>query len=165
MELYELRQNLETDLEKLNALGESLDLPAKEEEIRQLDEQSMDPDFWSDQKKAQSVIRKRNGLKDIVDSYTTLKEQYDGLAETAGALKDEFDEELMEMAVEEYTEASKAMETFEIKVLLSHEYDNSNAILELHPGAGGTESCDWAGMLYRMSVSYTHLTLPTIVGV
>lgn len=45
MELYELRQNLETDLEKLNALGESLDLPAKEEEIRQLDEQSMDPDF------------------------------------------------------------------------------------------------------------------------
>ena len=150
MELYELRQNLAADQEKLTALGESLDLPAKEEEIRCLDDATMEPDFWSDQKKAQGVIRKRNGLKDIVDSYESLKEQYDGLAETAAVLKDDFDEELMEMAEEEYAGASKGMEEFEIKVLLSHEYDSSNAILELHPGAGGTESCDWAGMLYRM---------------
>lgn len=154
MELYELRQNLAADQEKLTALGESLDLPAKEEEIRCLDDATMEPDFWSDQKKAQGVIRKRNGLKDIVDSYESLKEQYDGLAETAAVLKDDFDEELMEMAEEEYAGASKGMEEFEIKVLLSHEYDSSNAILELHPGAGGTESCDWAGMLYRMYTRY-----------
>lgn len=154
MELYELRQNLAADQEKLTALGESLDLPAKEEEIRCLDDATMEPDFWSDQKKAQGVIRKRNGLKDIVDSYESLKEQYDGLAETAAVLKDDFDEELMEMAEEEYAGASKGMEEFEIKVLLSHEYDSSNAILELHPGAGGTESCDWAAMLYRMYTRY-----------
>ena len=60
----------------------------------------------------------------------------------------------MEMEEEEFTEAKKSFDAFEIKVLLSHEYDHSNAILELHPGAGGTESCDWASMLYRMYTRY-----------
>ena len=114
----------------------------------------MEDGFWSDQKKAQSVLRKRNGLKDICDSYEGLKETFEGLQETAEALKSEFDEELMEMAEEEFVSAARTMDEFEIKVLLSGEYDNSNAILELHPGAGGTESCDWTSMLYRMYTRY-----------
>lgn len=114
----------------------------------------MEPDFWNDQKKAQAVIRKRNNLKDIVDTCRSLQEQLNGLQLTADELKAEFDEELMELAVEEYADAARAMDEFEIKVLLSHEYDASNAILELHPGAGGTESCDWASMLYRMYTRY-----------
>ncbi len=114
----------------------------------------MEDGFWSDQKKAQNVIRQRNSLKDIVDSYQSLKEELEGLNETADELKTAFDEELMAMAEEEYSEAEKTFDDFEIKVLLSHEYDNSNAILELHPGAGGTESCDWASMLYRMYTRY-----------
>ena len=58
------------------------------------------------------------------------------------------------MASDEYVGASESFEAFEIQVLLSHEYDQNNAILELHPGAGGTESCDWASMLYRMYTRY-----------
>ena len=54
----------------------------------------------------------------------------------------------------EYQETKEKMDSFEISVLLSHEYDQNNAILELHPGAGGTESCDWADMLYRMYTRY-----------
>ena len=130
------------------------DLPGKEKEIEALDARTMEDGFWSDQRKAQNVIRNRNALKDIVDSYEALKEQMDSLNETADALKEDMDEELLEMAGEEALEASKAMEEFEVKVLLSGEYDNSNAILELHPGAGGTESCDWASMLYRMYTRY-----------
>ena len=130
------------------------DLPGKEKEIEELDARTMEDGFWSDQRKAQAVIRNRNALKDIVDSYAALKEQMDSLNETADALKAEMDEELLEMASEEALEAAKAMEEFEVKVLLSGEYDNSNAILELHPGAGGTESCDWASMLYRMYTRY-----------
>ena len=130
------------------------DLPGKEKEIEALDARTMEDGFWSDQRKAQTVIRNRNALKDIVDSYEALKEQMDSLNETADALKEDMDEELLEMAGEEALEASKAMEEFEVKVLLSGEYDNSNAILELHPGAGGTESCDWASMLYRMYTRY-----------
>lgn len=130
------------------------DLPAKEKQIADLDARTMEDGFWSDQKKAQNVIRQRNSLKDIVDSYQSLKEELEGLNETADELKTAFDEELMAMAEEEYSEAEKTFDDFEIKVLLSHEYDNSNAILELHPGAGGTESCDWASMLYRMYTRY-----------
>ena len=114
----------------------------------------MEEGFWNDQKHAQSILRKRNSLNDIVTSYEKLKETFDGLDETAAALKEDFDQDLMDMAEEELLEADKEMADFEIKVLLSGEYDDSNAILELHPGAGGTESCDWTSMLYRMYTRY-----------
>lgn len=130
------------------------DLAQKESEIKKLDEQMLGENFWSDQKSAQATIRKRNALKDIIDSYASLHEELVSLNETADELKASFDEELMMLAQEEYEEVDKTFEQFEMKVLLSHEYDNSNAILEIHPGAGGTESCDWAGMLYRMYTRY-----------
>lgn len=130
------------------------DLAQKESEIKKLDEQMLGENFWSDQKSAQATIRKRNALKDIIDSYASLHEELVSLNETADELKTGFDEELMMLAQEEYEEVDKTFEQFEMKVLLSHEYDNSNAILEIHPGAGGTESCDWAGMLYRMYTRY-----------
>lgn len=130
------------------------DLDAKEKEIADLDQQTLEADFWSDQKKAQATIRKRNSIKDIVDSFASLHEALVSLNESADVLKTDFDEELMELAEEEYTELEKTFDLFEMKVLLSHEYDHSNAILEIHPGAGGTESCDWASMLYRMYTRY-----------
>lgn len=126
------------------------DLPGKEEKIREYDQQMLEDGFWSDQKKAQTLIRRQNALKDIVNAYRELRETFDGLDETAGVLKEEMDEELLEMASMEAEEAAARMDEFEVKVLLSGEYDGSNAILEFHPGAGGTESCDWTAMLYRM---------------
>ena len=65
-------------------------------------------------------------------------------------MKEDYDDEIFELFEAEYLEMEKNFDDFEIKILLSHEYDHSSAILELHPGAGGTESCDWADMLYRM---------------
>ncbi|MBP3852979.1 MAG: peptide chain release factor 2 [Erysipelotrichaceae bacterium] len=154
MELYELKQNVNTHLEKLRALGESLDCDTKKQQIQEYDRQTLEPDFWNNQKKAQGIIRQRNSLQEIVETYEKLQEQFSSLDESADVLKEEFDEELMEMAEEEYKEASALFDAFEISVLLSHEYDQNNAILELHPGAGGTESCDWASMLYRMYTRY-----------
>ncbi|MEY8308498.1 peptide chain release factor 2 [Erysipelotrichaceae bacterium 51-3] len=154
MELFELKQILSTHLEKLDALGESLDLPEKEKQIQAYDKQMLEDGFWSDQKKAQNTIRKQNSLKEIVSGYKELREIFDGLAETAEVLKSDPDEELLEMASMEAEEATAKMDDFEVKVLLSGEYDNSNAILEFHPGAGGTESCDWTSMLYRMYTRY-----------
>ncbi len=130
------------------------DLPSKEEQIKEYDEQMLAEDFWSDQKKAQSVIRKQNSLKDIVSGYNELRTELDSLSEAYDALKEEMDEDLLEMASEEMEETAKKMENFQVKVLLSGEYDDSNAILEFHPGAGGTEACDWASMLYRMYTRY-----------
>ncbi len=108
------------------------------------------PDFWNDQKRAQNIIKETNFLKNLIASYETTEAQVSNCIETAEELKKNFDEELMMLLEEEYTETMKQFESFEINVLLSHPYDKNNAILELHPGAGGTESMDWAGMLYRM---------------
>lgn len=130
------------------------DLSSKNKQIEDYDKQTLEPDFWQDQKKAQQVIRAKNTLKDIVDRYEELDLQLTSLNDTADELKSEFDEELMMIAEEEYMDMDKKFEDFEIQVLLSHEYDQNNAILEIHPGAGGTESCDWASMLYRMYTRY-----------
>ncbi len=130
------------------------DLDQKKKQIEDYDAQTLEEGFWSDQKKAQLIIRSRNSLKNIVDTYEELDTQLSSLDETADALKESFDEELMELAEEEYKEVDETFSSFEIQVLLSHEYDQNNAILELHPGAGGTESCDWASMLYRMYTRY-----------
>ena len=146
------------------------DLSSKNKQIEDYDKQTLEPDFWQDQKKAQQVIRAKNALKDIVDRYEELDLQLTSLNDTADELKSEFDEELMMIAEEEYADMDKKFENFEIQVLLSHEYDQNNAILEIHPGAGGTESCDWASMLYRMYTrwaeanGYTTQTLDYLEG-
>lgn len=110
----------------------------------------MEEEFWSHPENAQTTIRQLNSIKDIVDNYDKLDKTLASLQETHEMLKQDFDEEIFELFEMEYLEMKNNFDDFEIKVLLSHEYDHSNAILELHPGAGGTESCDWADMLYRM---------------
>lgn len=126
------------------------DLAEKKHKIDELTSLSLEENFWNSPEHAQKMIQQLNGLKDIVDSYETLENALSGLDETHDILKDEYDEDLFELMELDYKEMEEQFESFELKMLLSHEYDHSNAILELHPGAGGTESCDWAEMLYRM---------------
>lgn len=110
----------------------------------------MEEEFWIHPESAQATIRQLNSIKDVVDCYDALSKSLSSLQETHDMLKQDFDEEIFELFEMEFLEMKNNFDDFEIKVLLSHEYDHSNAILELHPGAGGTESCDWADMLYRM---------------
>jgi len=135
-------------------LATLFDLPGKQTRIDEIDQLMMLDHFWNDRKKAQTLINEKNDLVSIIDSYTKLSSQYSSMDETVEVLKTEFDEEMMAMVEEEVLSAQEAFEKFEIKILLSHPYDHSNAILELHPGAGGTESQDWAEMLYRMYTRY-----------
>ncbi len=126
------------------------DLAGKRHKILELDEKMLADDFWSQPEKAQAIIRNLNTMKDVVETYDYLLTSLTAQDETCDMLKETFDEDIFIILQEEYHELLKKFEEFEIKVLLSHEYDHSSAILELHPGAGGTESCDWAEMLYRM---------------
>lgn len=107
-------------------------------------------DFWNDQKKAQKIIRESNQLKVLIETHHSLTDSFAELSEGIGELSSSFDEDMNELISEEYAETMKKFEEFEIQVLLSGPYDNHNAILEIHPGAGGTEAMDWAAMLYRM---------------
>lgn len=126
------------------------DLEVKKHQILELTDKTLQEDFWNDPQAARKTIDKLNALKEVVDAYTQLDQTLHSLQETEELLKEDFDEEIFEIFEEEYKEMTASFESFEISVLLSHEYDHSNAILEIHPGAGGTESCDWAEMLYRM---------------
>ena len=106
--------------------------------------------FWDDPKAAQNVIRQCNGMKELEAKYHQMEQALASLQETVDELNQNFDEELKELLDMEYQDTLNQFEDFEVMVLLSHPYDKNNAILELHPGAGGTESQDWASMLYRM---------------
>ncbi len=108
------------------------------------------PDFWNDQQKAQTVINETNALKEQVNQLSDLNESYENLDLTYELVKEENDQELLAELEEEITVLAQKMNDFELQLLLSEEYDSKNAILELHPGAGGTESQDWGSMLLRM---------------
>ncbi len=110
----------------------------------------MGPTFWDDQRAAQTVINEANALKDMVSQFTELNDTYENLDVTYELVKEEYDEDLKNELESEVKELTKQMNDFELQLLLSDPYDANNAILELHPGAGGTESQDWGSMLLRM---------------
>ena len=111
--------------------------------------------FWSNQKGAKKVIDECNALKDLLTRYENLRKIYSEIKDTFEMVKETLDEEMKLLLEEDYISASKEFEAFEMRVLLSHDYDRSNAIIEIHPGAGGTESQDWAEMLFRMYSRYS----------
>ncbi|WP_155890097.1 peptide chain release factor 2 [Peribacillus kribbensis] len=150
MELSEIRNELEKTAKKLADFRGSLDLEEKEARIAQLENEMSHPDFWNDQNAAQGVINEVNGLKEAVVKFYEMNENYENLDLTFELVKEENDAELQAELESELNELTEQLNDFELQMLLSEEYDKNNAILELHPGAGGTESQDWGSMLLRM---------------
>lgn len=109
-----------------------------------------DPGFWNDQEAAQKIINEVNGLKSYSENFEALEERIENLEVSYELVKEENDQELFQELSGEMTEIISDINEFELLMLLSEPYDANNAILELHPGAGGTESQDWASMLLRM---------------
>ncbi len=109
-----------------------------------------DPDFWNNQDEAQVVINESNALKEMVNTYKELQETYDDLEVSYELCKEEEDASLQEELFSGVKQLLNDLNEYELQLLLSEPYDKNNAILELHPGAGGTESQDWASMLLRM---------------
>lgn len=131
-------------------LGGLFDLDLKQEMIANFEEKMSAPDFWDDNEKAQSVIAEMNAVKSSVDEYEKLQQEYDDASMMAELADEEGDESLAAEIAEAVESLTKKLDDFELKLLLSQPYDKMNAILELHPGAGGTESQDWGQMLLRM---------------
>lgn len=131
--------------------GAHFDLVKLRKEIAELSSLSEEEGFWNDNNKALEVINRLNNIKDLVSSYDNLVHGLDDLNE----LIELADDSLLEQIDESYLELSKQAKELEIDVLFNGEFDHLNAILEIHPGAGGTEAQDWADMLYRMYVAYS----------
>lgn len=109
-----------------------------------------EPGFWDDQKASKKIIDESNHLKEIVNGFKELQGAYDDLEVSYELVKEEDDKELRTELEEGINGLSQKLNDFELQLLLNEPYDKNNAILELHPGAGGTESQDWASMLLRM---------------
>ncbi len=130
--------------------GLHFDLEKFDREIALLSAQSEEVDFWKDSKSALSVISRLNYCKNITEKYRKLASNLTDLNE----ILDFEDESLIEQIEQDLATLKSETKDFEIFVLFVGEFDNLNAIIEIHPGAGGTEAQDWADMLHRMYVLY-----------
>ena len=154
MELSEIKRNLEEYQNHLNQIRGLFDLENKETNIQEYEEMMTDPDFWNDQTKAQDIIDKNNALKSIVNGYYQLTNAVDDMSATRELLQEEYDEDMKIELEEEVQQFEEQIDQYELQLLLDGPHDANNAILELHPGAGGTESQDWVSMLLRMYQRY-----------
>ncbi|HIW88430.1 MAG TPA: peptide chain release factor 2 [Candidatus Ligilactobacillus excrementipullorum] len=132
-------------------LGGLFDLEGLKESIAENEMKMADPNFWNDSQQAQVVIDENNELKSKYDNFNSLVESTEDLEvllELAEA--DPTDQEMLTDLAAKYQEVSGQMQRYQLTLLLNEPYDKNNAILEIHPGAGGTESQDWGSMLLRM---------------
>lgn len=113
-----------------------------------------DPQFWDNQERAQTIIDQNNAIKSVVNNYYEVAETLEEMIATYELLQEEYDDEMKDDLEQEVIRFQTKVDQFELQLLLDGEHDANNAILELHPGAGGTESQDWTNMLLRMYQRY-----------
>ena len=126
------------------------DVANKEKELAELEKQTTQNEFWSDAENSSKVLKKITSLKNKVNNFKKVKSELDNLVDMNGLLQLEEDEVLTKELLHNTFELKKEIDKLEITTLLSGKYDINNAIITIHPGAGGTEAQDWAEMLYRM---------------
>ncbi|WP_160692040.1 peptide chain release factor 2 [Clostridium sp. C2-6-12] len=133
----------------IEEMGASLDRGGLERELHELEGQMQEPGFWEDTKRAEEVTRKSKAVKDKMEKYDKLKSQLEDI-EVLKEIMEEDDEESASEIIETMRAIEAQIEDYNMKVLLSGEYDKNNVILTLHVGVGGTDANDWTQMLLRM---------------
>ena len=149
MDIKELLTKYQQLNEETTEIGRSLWL-----RISKLKKQIESPDFWNDKNTSNEIIKKFNALKNITDNINRLKSQIETNIETINLLLDQPDEELYSIIKDNYDKLINEVNTLRLETYLNGKYDSNNCIIEIHPGAGGTESCDWVAMLSRMYIKY-----------
>ncbi|MCT3438290.1 peptide chain release factor 2 [Limosilactobacillus fermentum] len=141
---------------RLHASGGLFDLDALNESIAQGENEMTAPDFWDDNQRAQEKVAALNELKKRRDNFLTLQDQVEELALTAEMLQAEPDPELKAELDDNFPGVQEHLRAYRLEQLLDGPYDQSDAILEIHPGAGGTEAQDWGEMLLRMYMRWAN---------
>ena len=129
------------------------DIAKLKQELNELEQQTLQEGFWYDSKNSGIVLQKTKTIKSKIDKYTKITNEINNLLEMSELLSIESeanDDSLVSDIIENTKSIQKEIDNLEIQTLLSGKYDINNAIVTIHPGAGGTESQDWAEMLYRM---------------
>ena len=130
--------------------GGYFDIDTKNERINELSNEINSSDFWNNKENSDSVLNELNVLKNKISKVTNLKNKIESNLEVIELLKSDFDIELDKLVENDLIELESNLKELRIELYLSSPYDKCDCILEIHPGAGGTESQDWASMLYRM---------------
>lgn len=126
------------------------DLDQMSQEVKELELEMMQDGFWDDHKESAQHVQEINRKRKNLENYGKLLEAFTSCSESVSLLKMEHDQEFQDELSQEVKKLEKELDDFSVLVLLNHDYDQLNAIVEIHPGAGGTESQDFAEMLYRM---------------
>ena len=126
------------------------DIDNSNKELSKLEKETLNQDFWNDNNNSSKILSKIKKLKDKVNNFTKIQKQLYDVYEMNLMLLSEFDEGLKTDLLNSTKELIKKIDKLELETFLSDKYDINNAIVTIHPGAGGTESQDWAEMLYRM---------------
>ena len=150
VELDQFKAILNSYAKPLVEVRDSLDLANKEKRIEELERKMEEPDFWDNPERSQEMMKELKSLKDDKEIYENLESQRDDMETLIEMGYEDEDPEMVKELEEEIHTFEEVFEKLKIQTLLSGEYDSCNAIMTIHAGAGGTESCDWAGMLYRM---------------
>ncbi len=126
------------------------DIPSVKAELRDLDLELATDGFWDDLERAQKTTRHKSSLEKKLSGYTELEDSFEEIKLLVEMAEESSDEDLGNEAVSKFKKLQEDMEKLRLSTLLTGEYDANNAILSIHPGAGGTEAKDWAEMLMRM---------------
>lgn len=145
---YEQKQRIDELKRKFEDILEVFHPESKREELRKLEEEALDPNFWSDQRRAQEVTRLIQRTRKIVEDMEKIGKLF-GDIEVGVELAEE-DPSMQEHVEAIIDEVAAKIREFELQLILNGKFDSANAYLSIHPGAGGTESQDWAAMLLRM---------------
>ena len=154
LEFEEYKSKLNAAKPTLEVLRGALKLEAAQKEIEELEAASERPGFWNDVENSQKVQKRLKTLKNKCENYQKLCSAWDDMYTMCEMAIEENDDSMLEELESEYKNFSEKAESMRLGTLLTGEYDANNALLTLHPGAGGTEAQDWASMLYRMYVRW-----------
>ena len=150
----ELKQRLSEYAPKLKELHSVLNIDAAKEEIEQLHLKATEPGFWDDTEKSQKILQRTKSLENTVEDDRKLHQRAEDIQTLIEMYLEDPDDSLLEDIKSELELLEQKVDEMTLKTLLTGEYDNSNAILNFHAGAGGTEAQDWTEMLLRMYVRW-----------
>jgi peptide chain release factor 2 len=146
-EYGELLKNLQSKMSNITNITKPDEI---EDRLKEIEEIQQNPDFWNRAKEAAKVSQEKTKLERVLGIYNEAKDALEDAIEYFELAKAENDEDTLEMLFEDAPNLKEHIQKLEVQIMLSGEHDNANAIISIHPGAGGTESQDWASMLYRM---------------
>lgn len=150
VEYDRFKQELSQMEAPIKELGSALDIESARAQVAELEKQTLEPNFYSDQGASQKVLQKIKQLNGKIKGFEDMYSQWEDLTTLVELAIAEDDDSVLEEITKGFEELQKVIENTKLETLLSGPYDKSNAIITLHAGAGGTEAQDWCSMLYRM---------------